>query len=178
MSDEFRSRIIGTGTEAPEQLLANPRNWRIHPKNQQDALEGVLHEVGWVQNIIVNKRSGFVIDGHARVALAITKEETSVPVVYVDLDDNEEQIVLASLDPITEMAGTDRAKLDELLAEITVKDEYLKSMFDNDTARDLSDNVLAVTMYQVLIECKDEDEQKQLYDEMLNRGLPCRVQTL
>ncbi len=124
----WRSRIVGTGEEAPDQLLANPRNWRIHPKAQQDALAGVLSEVGWVQRIIVNQRTGHVIDGHARVAIAISREEPTVPVVYVDLDENEEGIILASLDPLAAMAGTDQAKLDELLAEISVSDEALKAM--------------------------------------------------
>src|SRR5690348_10145058 len=80
----WRNRIVGHGEEDPEQLLANPNNWRIHPKSQQDALKGVLSEVGWVQDVIVNKRTGFVVDGHARVALAISAGER-VPVVYVDL---------------------------------------------------------------------------------------------
>lgn len=35
----FRNRIVGEGVEAPDQLLANPRNWRAHPKHQVDALE-------------------------------------------------------------------------------------------------------------------------------------------
>ena len=38
----WRNRIIGSGEEAPDQLLANPANWRIHPKAQQDALAGAL----------------------------------------------------------------------------------------------------------------------------------------
>ena len=125
---KWKSRIVGTGEEPPEQLLANPRNWRIHPKAQQDALEGVLSEVGWIQNIIVNQRTGYVIDGHARISIAISRSEPTVPVVYVDLDENEEGIVLASLDPLAAMAGTDQAKLDELLAEITVSDDALRDM--------------------------------------------------
>ncbi len=28
----WRNRITGSGEEAPDQLLANPANWRIHPK--------------------------------------------------------------------------------------------------------------------------------------------------
>ncbi len=28
----WRSRIVGSGEEAPDQLLANPANWRIHSK--------------------------------------------------------------------------------------------------------------------------------------------------
>ena len=45
----WRNRITGSGEEAPDQLLANPANWRIHPKAQQDALAGALDQVGWVQ---------------------------------------------------------------------------------------------------------------------------------
>ena len=30
----WRNRITGSGEEAPDQLLANPANWRIHPKAQ------------------------------------------------------------------------------------------------------------------------------------------------
>ena len=69
---QWRNRIVGQGEEAPDQLLANPRNWRIHPKAQQDALVSVLDQVGWVQEIIVNQRTGYVVDGHLRVSLAIS----------------------------------------------------------------------------------------------------------
>jgi hypothetical protein len=34
----WRNRIVGSGEEPPEQLLANPANWRIHPRGQQQAL--------------------------------------------------------------------------------------------------------------------------------------------
>ena len=72
-SPAWRNRIIASGEEAPDQLLANPANWRIHPKAQQDALSGALDAVGWVQQVLVNRRSGFVVDGHARVALALSR---------------------------------------------------------------------------------------------------------
>jgi redox-sensitive bicupin YhaK (pirin superfamily) len=85
----WRNRIAGAGEEAPDQLLANPANWRIHPKTQQDALAGALDAVGWVQQVLVNRRTGFVVDGHARVALALSRGEPSVPVLYVDLATHE-----------------------------------------------------------------------------------------
>jgi hypothetical protein len=81
----WRNRIVGSGEEAPDQLLANPANWRIHPKQQQAALAGSLDTVGWVAQVMVKRRTGFVVDGHARVALAISRDEPTVPVVYVDL---------------------------------------------------------------------------------------------
>ena len=118
----YENKIIGTGTENPEQLLANPYNWRIHPKTQQDALESLLDDVGWVQNVIVNQRTGHVVDGHLRVAVAISREQVEVPVVYVDLSEDEEKKVLASLDPLGDMAVTDIDKINELLDEVDMND--------------------------------------------------------
>lgn len=126
----WRSRIVGHGAEAPDQLLANPRNWRIHPKAQQDALAGLLTQVGWVQDIIVNQRTGHVIDGHLRVSLAISRGEQEVPVVYVDLDPAEEGLVLASLDPLAAMAGVDSDALRALLSEVAAEDSALQAMLD------------------------------------------------
>ena len=124
----WRSRITGSGEEAPGQLLANPANWRLHPKAQQDALAGALDQVGWVQQVMVNRRTGFVVDGHARVALALSRDEPTVPVLYVDLDPDEEALVLATLDPIGAMAGRDDEKLRDLLAGITVDDTALLAL--------------------------------------------------
>jgi len=119
----YENKIIGTGTENPEQLLANPYNWRIHPKTQQDAMESMLDDVGWVQNIIVNQRTGHVVDGHLRVAVAISREQSEIPVLYVDLDQDEEKRVLAALDPLGDMAVTDIDKINELLDDVSMTDE-------------------------------------------------------
>jgi hypothetical protein len=124
----WRSRIVGSGEEAPDQLLANPANWRIHPKAQQQALAGVLDQVGWVGQVLAIQPTGHVVDGHLRVALAISRREPSVPVLYVDLSPEEEALVLASLDPLAAMATTDEAKLRELLAEVTVDSRALAAM--------------------------------------------------
>jgi len=126
----WESRIIGHGEAAPADLVGNPRNWRTHPKAQRDALTGVLDEVGWVQDVIVNKRSGYLVDGHARVAVAAQRGETSVPVVYVDLSDEEERLMLATLDPLAAMAGADTLALTELLTSVTSEDEALTGMLE------------------------------------------------
>jgi len=124
----WRNRITGSGKEAPDQLLANPANWRIHPKAQQDALAGALDAVGWVGQVLVNQNTGFVVDGHARIALALSRGEPAVPVLYVDLSPEEEALVLATLDPIGAMAGRDEEKLKALLAEISVDDAGLLAL--------------------------------------------------
>lgn len=124
----WNNRIVGYGEEPPENLLANPRNFRTHPAAQQDALSGVLAEVGVVQNIVVNRRSGYVVDGHARITLAMRSGQPSIPVTYVDLSEAEEALVLATLDPISAMAGADAAQLDALLREVSTGDAAVQQL--------------------------------------------------
>jgi hypothetical protein len=126
---------VGYDNVAPDQLLANPKNFRVHPRHQQDALKGVLSEVGWVQDVIVNVRTNTVVDGHLRVMLALRHNEPTIPVKYVDLSQAEEDLVLATLDPIAALAGTDSAKLSELLDTVSAQDEALLTML-----ADLSDD--------------------------------------
>ena len=120
MTEQYESRIVGHGEVDPSDLLANPRNWRLHPSVQQDALEGVLDEIGWIDQIIVNQRTGYVIDGHLRVSLALKNEQLLVPVVYVDLDEDEEALALATIDPLAAMAETDVEILNSLLEEVDI----------------------------------------------------------
>ena len=123
----WANRIVGEGDEAPDQLLANPLNFRVHTQEQGDALAGGLTTIGWVQRVIVNRRTGHVIDGHLRISQAMKEGQPTVPVVYVDLDEAEERIALATLDPIAAMAGTDKALLSELLSSVEAEDERLAS---------------------------------------------------
>ncbi len=127
---EYKNRIVGSGEEPLDQIQFNPRNWRVHPLNQQNALKGVLEEVGWVQEVIVNKRTGHLVDGHLRCQLAAREGAKTIPVKYVDLSEAEEALVLATLDPIGAMAATDKQKLDELFAGIESENENVRNMMD------------------------------------------------
>lgn len=131
----WNNKIVGHGEVDPKTLEANVYNWRTHPRQQRNALEGALNEVGWVQPVMVNKRTGRLVDGHLRVVVALERGEASIPVTYVDLDENEERVILASLDLITTLAGTDDAALQTLLDEIEVDDDSLNAFFESLTGR-------------------------------------------
>lgn len=112
---KWKNRIIGHTELDPKTLVPNPENWRLHPKNQQEAMEGALDDIGWVQEITINQRTGLVVDGHLRLDLALREGEPLVPVKIVDLSPDEEAAVLATLDPISAMAKTDKLKLKAIL---------------------------------------------------------------
>lgn len=111
----FRNRIVGSGTANPKELKANPLNWRKHPQLQQKAMKDVLDNVGWIQDVIINKTTGRLIDGHLRVETALKNGETEIPVKYVELTEDEEKTALATFDPISAMAEQDSAILKQLV---------------------------------------------------------------
>jgi hypothetical protein len=126
-NEPWRNRIVGTDNVDPEDLLASPFNWRTHPPAQRNVLRGSLNEVGWVASILVNQRTGFVVDGHARIEEALSRHEKTVPVTYVDLSPEEEKIVLASFDPISAMAETNAENYQELVAELHAQDAEMEA---------------------------------------------------
>ncbi len=103
----WSSNIVGESDVDPQALQANPLNHRRHSKRQIAALKRVMADIGWVQRVVVNRRSGKIVDGHARVALAIREKQPTVPVIYVDLDEQSERAALASYDAIGALAGVD-----------------------------------------------------------------------
>ena len=126
----WRNRIIGHGEEAPDQLLANPKNWRIHPRAQQNALQGAIDSIGFIRSVTVNQRTGFVVDGHLRVAMAISSGQKSIPVEYVDLSPEEEAQALVEIDPLTAMAIADQDQLNALLQELSTGDEAIQEVIN------------------------------------------------
>lgn len=129
--NRWQTRIVGRGDVPTAEIVPNRHNWRRHPDRQRDALEGVLDSIGWIQDVIVNKRTGNLIDGHLRVEMALRRGEKTVPVVYVDLSEDEEAVALASLDPISAMAETDRTKLEELMRDVNSGDARVQQMMSD-----------------------------------------------
>ena len=92
-------------------------------------MQGALDEIGWIQRVVINKRTGHVIDGHLRIELAL-RQRQQVPVLYVDLSDNEEKLALATFDPLSAMAIADKEMLAGLLDEVSTDNESLQKMLE------------------------------------------------
>lgn len=183
---DWRNRITGSGEEAPDQLLANPKNFRRHPRHQQDALRGVLEEVGWVQEVIVNTTTGHLVDGHLRVELALRDGAASVPVKYVSLSESEEALILATLDPIAALAYADKDTLDALLRDVSTGDAAVQQMLAELAEREGvipaggadgldTDSQLGDLRYQIIVACDSESHQRELLERFEAEGLSCRA---
>lgn len=99
----------------PASLNANPKNWRTHSQRQRSTFNSFKDKYGWLNLVIYNMRSLRLLDGHMRVDEAVRNKEEYVPVRLVDLDEQEENEVLATFDNIGLMAQRNNQALQSLL---------------------------------------------------------------
>ncbi|MHC4748351.1 MAG: ParB N-terminal domain-containing protein [Planctomycetota bacterium] len=135
----WKNRIVGYDQVDPRSLLANEDNWRMHPLYQREVVGTALEDIGWIQDIVVNKRTHedwsdkergieTVLDGHLRVLLALQTDQPLVPIKYVDLSPEEEKMALLILDPSSSLATADKTRLKSLLEQAKPMSEATKQL--------------------------------------------------
>jgi hypothetical protein len=125
-----RNRVVGHANVDPKTLMAHSQNWRLHPEHQQAILRGALDEIGWAKSVQVQKGSNVIVDGHARVMIAVRDGDKVVPVEFVDLTDEEVKAALAAFDSITGMADHDYQALSNLLGGFSAKSTGMTTLKD------------------------------------------------
>ncbi|MBW3600632.1 MAG: ParB N-terminal domain-containing protein [Planctomycetes bacterium] len=178
----IRDRIVELRRVRASDLAPHPRNWRMHPRRQQEALRGILAEVGFADALLARELPDGrlqLIDGHLRAA---TAPEQLVPVLVLDVDEQEAAKLLASLDPLAALAEPDAAKLEELLEEFDTESSALATMLAELAAaagaatqiQDRPEPEIPET-WQVVVHCEGEAEQRGLYERLRGEGYRCRV---
>lgn len=135
---QIRNRVKELRKVTAKSLLPHPSNWRVHPKRQQEALRGILAEVGYADAILARELGDGtlqIIDGHLR---AETTPDCEVPVLVLDVNEEEAKKLLLSLDPLAALAEADGAKLDELLRQVQTESAALAGLY-----RQLADEAAA-----------------------------------
>ena len=169
-------------------LRPHPKNWRVHPQDQRDALRGVLAEIGYADALLARELPDGtlqLIDGHLR---AETTPELEVPVLIVDLTEDEADKLLAIHDPLTGMAQADDALLAALAAQVETESEALRQLLGQMAASEepavepqdqtVPPPVNVPESYQVVIDCDDESHQQAVFERLVADGLKCRLLTL
>jgi hypothetical protein len=126
---KIRDRIRELRRVAAKDLLTNPKNWRRHPKSQADALRALLNEVGYADALLVRELPDgrlMIIDGHLR---AETTPGTEVPVLVLDVTEEEADKILLTLDPLAAMAESDADRIKALLETVRTDSPAVQDLF-------------------------------------------------
>ena len=172
----------------------NPRKELCQDDEAYKSLARSIDKFGYIDPIIWNKRTGNVVGGHQRLRILIDRGESEVYVSVVDLDDEQEKALNIALNKIS--GEWDEAKLSELLMDLSESDllEYtgfstveLSELLDDpqndngmdtittEQGEDFSGSFKYKEQYGVIVMCRDEKDQKSVYEKLLDMGYECRV---
>jgi len=126
---KIRDRIKSLQRVKASELLPNPANWREHPESQADAMRGLLSEIGFADATLARETPDglMLIDGHLRAEVA---PDSEIPVLVLDVTADEADRILATHDPIAEMATANAEKLGDLLEGMEWQSPGVQSMLD------------------------------------------------
>jgi len=184
----IRDRIKELRRVRAGDLRPNPRNWRTHPEAQRNALRGILAEVGFADALLVRELPDGrleLIDGHLR---AETTPDLSVPVLVLDVNEEEAAKLLVTHDLLTEMAEVDACELRNLIASCQFASPEVTAMLaavEEDLAKadaklqdEQPEDKPIPESFQVVVECNSEEDQESVYTRLTEEGYQCRVLTL
>jgi hypothetical protein len=185
---KIRDRIKDFRRVKASLLRPHPKNWRTHPAAQQDALRGVLAEIGYAGALLARELPDGtlqLIDGHLRAEIT---PEAEVPVLVLDLDEREAAKLLALHDPLVGMAEANEEVLAELFGQVETQSDAVQALLDQmlaepDTPTDEPETETGKGLtipeaFQVVIECRDEAQQQTVFERMTREGYACRLLTL
>lgn len=126
---EIRDRIVKLVRVKANELVPCPWNWRTHPEKQKQALQAVLEEVGMAGAALARRLPDdrlMLIDGHCRTEMLGNKK---IPVLELDVTEEEAKKLLLSFDPLGGMAGVDKDALGSLCKSVKTGSKALASLF-------------------------------------------------
>ena len=125
----MRDRVKELRRVPASELRANPKNWRTHPPAQEAALKGVLAEIGFADAMIARETEDGLelIDGHLRREVMGDQE---VPVLVLDVTEEEADQLLLTLDPLAMMSHADQDQLLALLRDNPFESNAVADMLE------------------------------------------------
>jgi hypothetical protein len=175
----WRDRVKEFRRVPASELKANPKNWREHPPEQQRAMQGILEEVGIAGALLARETPDGLelIDGHLRTEM---DAGTEWPVLVLDVNENEADVLLASIDPIAALAKTNTDQLASLLGQIQTDNADLDTLL-NDLEREaipIEDEAYSVKVEAPIYEVTGErPSEAELFDETKTKQLIEEIET-
>ncbi len=163
-----------------DSLILNPKNNNKHPKEQIERLAKIIKYQGFRNPITVSNRTGFVVAGHGRIEAAILAGLKEVPAIYQDFEsDAQEYAYLTSDNAIALWAEIDKNMVLEEMTSIPDFDLDLLGVKKFDIIKEIEESDSSPMQdeekFLIIIECKDEMEQCDLYEEFQTREMNCKL---
>ncbi|MBR4835087.1 MAG: ParB N-terminal domain-containing protein [Thermoguttaceae bacterium] len=165
--------------------LSEIKPYEKNPRRNDAAVNGVaesIRQFGFRQPLVIDA-NGVIVVGHTRYKAAKKLGLKTVPCVRADdLDETKIAAYRLADNKLNEIADWDVELLEEILPEIDFDFASLDIDFSDlelsesdDAPREKATNVNIPENFQLIVTCQTEEEQKELFDELLAKGFDCKV---
>jgi hypothetical protein len=170
------------------ELKSDGQNPNKMTDKQKEATWHSLQSFGWVYPIVSNK-DGVFADGEQRVDVCIANEAFYGPVLRLQVEDTDRRLLRQVLN---KLKGThdklldaeefkrirDANKAGELKALLNISDGTLERYDKILDASQSNTGAILESTFEVIVKCKDEPEQKRVFDDLKAQGYDVRILTL
>lgn len=146
-----------------------PRTLKPHPKNpNRGNIREVMNSIkanGFVEPITVQQSTRMILGGHTRWSALMNLGAEQVPVIFVDVDDDEALRLLIALNRSTELRSMDNDRLAQVLEDVLTQQGDLEgTLYDDFSFQQLLDE-LDADLSASLDDFEQGDEGKDDLDE-------------
>lgn len=164
-------------------LTADQNNPNRTTIKQQEQIWRSLQKYGWTYPILTNK-DGVLVDGEQRQSICLNHRELFAPVLRLLVSDVDRRMLRQILN---KLKGKHNSELDNeeyiRIMQAGEKDD-LKALLESVGERipqeidDKEPSLVIPGTYEIIVECKDEAHQKQVFDKLSEEGYRLRILTL
>ncbi len=166
-----------------DELTPNPRNPNKHNPAQINWIAKVIQHRGWRSPVVVSTRSGFVVCGHGRLEAAQSIGLEGVPVDFQDFESEaDEWAHMIADNSLADLSKMDDAELAALASEIA--DEFSLDLagldlafLDEEPNKPDTEVKEIPDVFEIVVSCETEAQQQEVFANLQQEGLTCRVLT-
>jgi len=164
-------------------LLPYARNARTHSEAQVAQIAASIKEFGFNNPILISSGND-IVAGHGRALAAAKLGLDAVPTIELGhLSDTQRRAYVLADNRLAELSGWDMEMLKTEIAELDDDDFDISMLgFGDYLIEDEKDDVDSDELIKedksewlLIVECRDENHQKVLFDEFNDRGESCKI---
>jgi ParB-like chromosome segregation protein Spo0J len=175
-------------------LIPYAKNSRTHDKKQVQQIAESIGEFGFTNPVLVDEEGG-IIAGHGRVLAAKVLGMVNVPTITLaGLTEAQKRAYVIADNKLAMNAGWDEEMLRFELQALQALDQQaalgfdleligfdlqeIASILDDQADIDETKGVDYKEVFNIIVECSNEEEQEKIFNRLDTEGYKCRVQSL
>lgn len=169
-------------------LIPYVNNSRTHSEQQVQQVASSIKEFGFTNPILIDESDG-IIAGHGRLLAAQLLNLDTVPTITLSgLSEAQRKAYVIADNKLALNADWDYEALKLEMLDIADDIDLTLLGFDDDELASIIDGLEEVEaeiaeedykeVFNIIVSCKDENHQEKVYNQLLEKGYECQVQSL